>query len=95
MTKMLRDVIERVQQWPEERQDQAASVLLDLEAQQANRVGLSVAQIAEVERIQRQVRDGTAVFATDEQMAEFWKKCANEIRVLAVFHGAQEWKSER
>lgn len=75
MTKILRDVIERVQQWPEERQEQAASVLLDLEAQQTNRVGLSAEQVAEVERIQRQVRDGTAAFATDEQMAAFWKKC--------------------
>ena len=75
MTKMLRDVIERVQQWPEGRQEQAASVLLDLEAQQTNRIGLSVEQVAEVERIQRQVRAGTAAFATDEQMAAFWKKC--------------------
>ena len=54
---------------------QAASVLLDLEAQQTNRIGLSVEQVAEVERIQRQVRAGTAAFATDEQMAAFWKKC--------------------
>ncbi|MDP2297223.1 MAG: hypothetical protein Q8M24_17400 [Pseudolabrys sp.] len=75
MTKMLRDVIERVRQWPEERQDQAAQVLLDLEAQQANRYRLTTEQIAEVERIQRQVRDGTAAFASDEQMATFWKKC--------------------
>jgi hypothetical protein len=75
MTKMLRDVIERVRQWPDERQDQAALVLLDLEAQQANRYRLTGDQIAEVERIQRQVRDGAAAFATDEQLAAFWKKC--------------------
>jgi len=75
MTKMLRDVIERVRQWPDERQDQAALVLLDLEAQQANQYRLTGDQIAEVERIQRQVRDGTAEFATDEQLAAFWKKC--------------------
>ena len=75
MTKMLRDVIERMRQWPDERQDQAAQVLLDLEAQQANPYRLTAEQIVEVERIQRQVRDGTATFATDEQMAAFWKKC--------------------
>ncbi|MEI8275764.1 MAG: hypothetical protein WCG00_07215 [Hyphomicrobiales bacterium] len=75
MTKMLRDVIERVRQWPEERQDMAAQVLLDLEAQQASRHHLTAEQIAEVQRIQRQVRDGTAAYASDEQMAAFWKKC--------------------
>ncbi len=75
MTKMLRDVIERVRQWPEERQDMAAQVFLDLESQQANRHRLSAEQIAEVQRIRQQVRDGAAVFASDEQMAAFWKKC--------------------
>lgn len=75
MTKLLLDVIERVRQWPEERQEQAALVLLDLEAQQANRYRLTPAQVTEIERIQRQVRDGSADFATDEQMAAFWKKC--------------------
>ncbi|MDP2410772.1 MAG: hypothetical protein Q8M26_10865 [Pseudolabrys sp.] len=75
MTKLLRDVIGRVTEWPEDRQDEAASVLLDLEAQQENRYRLTPDQIKEVEGIQRQVRDGTAAFATDEQMAAFWKKC--------------------
>ena len=64
-----------MRQWPEERQDQAALVLLDLEAQQANRYRLTPAQVSEVERIQQQVRDGSAEFATDEQMTAFWKKC--------------------
>ncbi len=75
MNKLLQDVIERVRQWPEERQDQAALVLLDLEAQQANRYRLTPAQVSEVERVQQQVRDGSAEFATDEQMTAFWKKC--------------------
>ncbi|MDO9411280.1 MAG: hypothetical protein Q7T81_01720 [Pseudolabrys sp.] len=72
---MLRDVIERVRQWPEDQQDQAALVLLDLEEQQANSSRLTAEQIAEVERIQGKVRDGTVTFATDEQMAAFWNKC--------------------
>ena len=75
MTKLLRDVIDRVQKWPDDRQDQAALVLLDLEAQQASRNRLTPEQIKEVERIQRNVRDGSAAFATDEQMTAFWKKC--------------------
>lgn len=75
MTKRLRDVIERVRQWPDERQDQAADLLLDLEAQQTSRYRLTPEQVREVERIQKKVRDGTVTFATDEQMAAFWKKC--------------------
>ncbi len=75
MTKLLRDVIDRVQQWPDDRQDQAAQLLLDLEAQQSGGNRLTPEQAAEVGRIQQKVRDGSAVFATDEQMAAFWKKC--------------------
>ncbi len=75
MTKRLQDVIERVRQWPDDRQDQAAELLLDLEAQQTSRYRLTPEQVREVQRIQKKVRDGTAEFATDEQMAAFWKKC--------------------
>lgn len=75
MTKLLQDVIDRVRQWPVERQDEAAHVLLDLEAQQASRIRLSPEQVKEVEHIQRTVHDGSAEFASDEQMAAFWKKC--------------------
>lgn len=75
MTKLLRDVIDRVQRWPDDRQDEAARLLLDLEAQRDNRVRLSAEQVREVERIQLSVRAGSARFATDEQMAAFWKKC--------------------
>ncbi len=39
---------------------------------------LTKEQIREVERIQKQVRDGTAKFATDAEMAAFWKKCGLE-----------------
>lgn len=75
MTKLLQDVIERVRNWPDDRQDQAALVLLDLEAQQSRAYRLTEEQIREVEQIQKKVHDGTAEFATDEQMAAFWKKC--------------------
>jgi hypothetical protein len=75
MTKLLQDVIDRVRRWPEERQDQATQVLLDLEAQQKNRYRLTAEQVREVKRIQQKVRAGNATFATDEEMAAFWKKC--------------------
>ena len=42
------------------------------------RYRLTPEQVCEVERIQQEVRDGTATFATDEEMAAFWKKCGLE-----------------
>jgi hypothetical protein len=75
MTKLLRDVIERVRQWPDEGQDEAAHVLLDLEAQRTSRLRLRPEQVAEVARIQRKVADGSATFASDAEMAAFWKSC--------------------
>ena len=75
MTKLLQDVIDRVRQWPDERQDEAAHVLLDLESQRTSRLRLSREQVEEVARIQRKVAEGSAEFATDEQMAAFWQSC--------------------
>ena len=75
MTKLLDDVIDRVRAWPEDRQDEAAQLLLDLEAQRTSRYRLTAEQVLEVQRIQQKLRDGTVTFATDEQMAAFWKKC--------------------
>ena len=75
MTKRLQDVIERMRHWPDDRQDQAAELLLDLEAQQMSRYRLTPEQVREVEQILQEVRDGTAEFATDEEMEAFWKSC--------------------
>jgi hypothetical protein len=75
MSKLLDDVIDRMRGWPEERQDEAAQLLLELETQQTSRYRLTAEQVREVQRIQQKLRDGTATFATDEQMAAFWKKC--------------------
>ena len=75
MTKLLQDVIERVRQWPDERQDEAAHVLLQLEAQRTSRLRLSPEQVEEVARIQRKVADGSATFASDAEMTAFWKSC--------------------
>jgi len=75
MTKLLREVIERVQTWPDDRQDDAARFLLDLEAQQTNAYRLTQEQVKEVEDTQRQLRDGSMKFATDDEMAAFWKQC--------------------
>ena len=56
------ELIARVPQWPKERQD-------------AGRDRLTEAQAQEVARIQRDIREGRAALATDEQMAALWKSC--------------------
>jgi hypothetical protein len=38
-------------------------------------VRLTAEQKREVERIQKQIREGTMRFATDEEMDALWKKC--------------------
>jgi hypothetical protein len=50
MSKKLQEVIERVRAWPEDRQEEAADVLLELEAKADDAYRLTPEQIAEVER---------------------------------------------
>jgi len=73
--KNLEQLMERVRQWPERRQEDAAEVLLEMERQDASDYHLSDAQVREVVRIQRGVREGKAKLASDEEMAELWKSC--------------------
>ncbi|MEH2613118.1 hypothetical protein [Bradyrhizobium sp. AZCC 1693] len=56
------ELIARVPQWPKERLDASRDRLTDAQAQ-------------EVARIQRDIREGRAALATDEQMAALWKSC--------------------
>ncbi|MGI8526086.1 MAG: hypothetical protein ACR2K5_07875 [Pseudolabrys sp.] len=73
--KILQEVIERVGRWPEQRQEDAAQVLLEMERQDISRYRLTGPQAQEVARIQRDTREGKATFATDEEMAALWKSC--------------------
>ena len=68
-------VLERVRQWPKERQEDAAEVLLEIERQDTSRYRLTDAQAKEVAHIQRDIREGRGTFATDEEMAALWKSC--------------------
>jgi hypothetical protein len=74
-TKILKEVIERVQSWPEQRQEDAAQVLIEMERQDASGYRLTDAQAQEVARIQLNIREGRGSFATDEEMAALWKQC--------------------
>ena len=73
--KNLEELIERVRHWPKNRQQDAAEVLLEMERQDSSGYRLTDAQAQEVARIQADIRDGKATFATDEEMAELWKSC--------------------
>jgi hypothetical protein len=74
-TKNLEQLMERMRHWPERRREDAAEVLLEMERQDTSDYRLTDAQAREVARIQRDVRNGNATFATDEEMAELWKSC--------------------
>jgi hypothetical protein len=73
--KEIEEPIERVRQWPKNRQEDAAEALLEMERQNASRYRLTGAQAREIVRVQRDIREGRAALATDEQMATLWKSC--------------------
>ncbi len=50
VSKTLKDVLERIETWPEERQEDAARVLIEMEEQDTRRVSISDSQVEEVER---------------------------------------------
>jgi hypothetical protein len=73
--KDIEQLLERVQHWPERRQEDAAEVLLEMERQDARSYRLTDDQAREVARIQRDLRDRSGRLATDEEMAALWKSC--------------------
>jgi hypothetical protein len=76
MTKeQVKEILDRVLTWPPQRQEDAARVLSDMEAQDTSPYQLSDEQLEEVRRRRRDFRDGAEQNATDEEMAAFWKKC--------------------
>jgi hypothetical protein len=46
--KILKEVLERVETWPAERQEDAARVLIEMEEQDANQVSISDSQLEDV-----------------------------------------------
>jgi hypothetical protein len=72
-SKEITAILERVRSWPQERQEDLARIVLELEEQNARSYGLSDEQVEEVRRIRLEVRAGKV--ATDEEMAQLWKQC--------------------
>ena len=72
MTTKLKEVIERVQTWPQERQEDAAKVLLEMEAQDGSLYQLSDEQLAEVRRRRAEKNPKTLTLAEfDKNLRRF------------------------
>jgi hypothetical protein len=66
-TKLLKDVLERVETWPKERQEDAARLLMAMEAQDASPYRLTDEQRKQVRAALKEVERGE--FASDEEVA--------------------------
>ena len=71
----LKAILERVLTWPSKRQEDAVRVLNEMEKQDAAPYRLTDEQALEVERRRADFAEGDERYATDEEMAAFWKKC--------------------
>ena len=72
MTKRLRQIIDRVETWPDEAQDEVADFLLALEEERANPPSLVKEDIEAIERSLEDVRLGR--FASDEAVREMFDR---------------------
>jgi hypothetical protein len=76
MTKeQVKEILDRVLTWPPKRQEDAARVLSEMEAQDTSSYHLTDEQVEEVRRRRQDFREGTERNATDEEIAALWKKC--------------------
>ena len=65
----LNRVLERVRTWPDERQEEAASILLEMEAQDASPYRLTDEQLAEVQR--RRAKDDPKLISLADARKRF------------------------
>ena len=76
MTKeQVKEILDRVLTWSPKRQEDAARVLSEMEAQDTSSYHLTDEQVEEVRRRRQDFREGTERDATDEEIAALWKKC--------------------
>ena len=76
MTKeQVKEILDRVLTWPPRRQEDAARVLSEMEAQDASPYHLTDEQVEELRLRRQDFRAGTERNATDEETAALWKKC--------------------
>ena len=75
MTKLLEEAIAKVRELPDDRQDAAADALFAHISGDDGRYRLTPEQVAEVIRIQKDLREGRTRLATDDELAALRKKC--------------------
>ena len=66
-TKLLEDVLERVETWPKERQEDAARLLMAMEARDASPYRLTEEQREQIRAALKEVEQGE--FASDDEVA--------------------------
>jgi hypothetical protein len=75
MTKQqVKDILDRVLTWPQERQEDAAQILSEMERQDRSPYRLTADQVDEVRRRQADFAAGRERYATDQEVAAVWKK---------------------
>jgi citrate lyase beta subunit len=76
MTKeQVKEILDRVLTWPPKRQEDAARILREMEAQDTSPYRLTDELVEEVERRRAAFAEGEEHDASDEEMAALWKKC--------------------
>jgi hypothetical protein len=74
MTKRLEEAVAQARELPEEEQDEIAERLFALMSIDDADYALTPEQVEEVKQIQEDLRTGKTRLATDEEVAEMWKK---------------------
>ena len=72
MTKLLTRAIKKLSQLPEKRQDELASMLIDVAAQDLHPYQFTKEERKEIEAALREAKRGK--FATDDEVAAMWRR---------------------
>jgi hypothetical protein len=89
--KDLEELMERVRHWPEQRQQDAAEVLLEMERQDSSGYRLTDAQAREVARIQREISEGKQC----SQLTSRWRHSGSRAVCEAALRRRRESTSQR
>ena len=71
MNALLQKAVARIRELPEERQNELAEIMLEMAENPASWIP-TADQLADIEAAKQEAREGK--FATDEEMAETWRR---------------------
>jgi hypothetical protein len=75
MRKTLKQVMVRVEQWPEDRQRAVEEMLLEMERHNPQQYRLTSAQAAEVRHIRQKIKLGATNLIDEDDLEDFWTSC--------------------